>query len=160
MHPNKDRPKRGNRPLRVEIRDLQDQPFDGDLLTRVAVAASEAETADLDCFSIVVVDNHTMQRLNRELLNADRPTDVIAFEAEAGPDGQTEAEAYISLEQAALQAAERGHTVEWELAFLVAHAILHAIGYSDSDEETKQMMLDKQTAIMKQFEEHARSVQH
>ncbi len=124
------------------------------------MAVSEAETADLDCFSIVLVDNHTMQRLNRELLNADRPTDVITFEAEAGPDGQTEAEAYISLEQAALQAAERGHTVEWELAFLVAHAILHAIGYTDSDEETKQIMLDKQAAIMKQFEEHARSAQH
>lgn len=108
----------------------------------------------------MIVDNHTIQSLNAKLLNADRPTDVITFEAETGPDGKTEAEAYISLEQAAIQAAEHGHTLDWELAFLVIHAFLHAIGYTDSDDELRQIMIDKQTAIIEQFEEHTRSVQH
>lgn len=120
-------------------------------------ATSQSEAADLDCFSIVVVDNHTIQNLNVQLLKVDRPTDVIAFEAELGPNGKTEAEAYISLEQAGLQAGERGHTVDWELAFLAIHAFLHAIGYDDTGEADKQIMLHKQTAIMRQFERQSYS---
>jgi len=120
---------------------------------QVAAATAQAEGASLDAFSVVLVDNDRIQQLNRELLGADWPTDVIAFEAETGPDGKAEAEAYISVEQATIQAAERGRSVHWELAFLIAHAVLHALGYRDHDAEHKQKMLDKQNALLKQFEE-------
>jgi len=125
----------------------------------VAAAAALAEAARLDTFSLVLTDNDTIRELNRELLGADRPTDAIAFEAEVGPDGQSEAEAYISVEQAAIQAAEHGHSLHWELAFLTAHTVLHALGHSDRDAQDKQAMFDKQTAVVRRFEERIKSVQ-
>ncbi len=125
----------------------------------MAAATAQAEAASLDAFSAVLVDNDRMQELNRQLLGADWPTDVIAFEAETGPDGKAEAEAYISVEQAAIQAAEHGHSLHWELAFLIAHAVLHALGYKEHDAEHKQKMFDKQNGVVRQFEERISIVQ-
>ncbi len=136
--------------MRVEIRDLQSEPVDHDLLGRVASSVGEAEQLNLDLLSLVLVDDATMETLNCTLRNTVGTTDVIAFEAEVGPDGQAEAEAYISVPQAAAQAAEHGHSVAWELAFLVAHAVLHAAGYTDADPEDRAAMLDRQRTILQE----------
>jgi len=116
----------------------------------VAMGAGEA---DVDCLSLVLVDNEQIQELNRALLGADRPTDVIAFEAETGPDGKSEAEVYISVEQAALQADDEGHGLGWEMALLTVHAVLHALGHNDDNEIDRREMWQRQDSIMGQLEE-------
>ena len=132
------------------------QPVDTDILSSVVDTVLAAEQARIDIYSLVLVDNAGIAELNYRLLGRNRATDVISFECEAGPDGSIEAEAYISVEQAAIQAAELGHPVLWELAFLTAHAVLHSLGHDDGDEDSKQKMLDRQAEILRPMEERSR----
>lgn len=121
------------------------------MLRLVALCVAQTEQPDMDLFSLVLVDDQQMAALNRDLRDTDGTTDVLAFEAEIGPDGLKEAEAYISVPQAAAQAADHRHSIEWELAFLVAHAVLHAAGYSDCDAQARQAMLDRQMQVLTQL---------
>jgi probable rRNA maturation factor len=135
------------------VRDLQDRPVDKDLLEEVITRAVEQEAGAIDHFSLVILDNEGITDLNRRLLSRERPTDVIAFEAETDPDGVCRAEAYISVEQAQMQAQQQGHTLDYELAFLAAHAALHALGYDDGTEQQRARMLDRQRQIVSRTEE-------
>ena len=48
------------------------------------------------------------------------------------------------------QAKEYGHSPERELAFLVAHSMLHLSGYDHMEEEERIRMEQKQEEILKQ----------
>lgn len=142
----------GRTALGVHVRNLQQEPVDTTLLAEVAEAALGAESARLDVVSIVLVDDARISALNEQLLRRTGPTDVISFEAERAPDGSTEAEAYISVERAAEQCREYEHSIHYELAFLVVHAVLHALGWCDSDPEARGRMLARQTEIIQPLE--------
>ena len=139
--------------MQVEIRDLQNRSVDHNILELVALTVASAEQFNLDLMSLVLGDNTTIERLNRDLRSACGTTDVIAFEAETGADGQSEAEAYISVPTAAAQATDHGHSLIWELSFLVAHAVLHAAGYSDATTQARADMLDRQNTILHECKE-------
>jgi len=48
----------------------------------------------------------------------------------------------ISHETATRQAAQAGHSLGWECAYLLAHGVLHLVGYDDkSDEDAKEMRI-------------------
>jgi probable rRNA maturation factor len=72
-----------------------------------------------------------LQRLHREFLGKDYPTDVLSFPAGsgAGPLGDIA----ISWQRASAQAAAHGHDVFTELRVLLLHGVLHLLGY---DHET------------------------
>lgn len=123
-------------------------------LRRVIAETVEQEPGHIDHFSLVLLDNDGITDLNRRLLSRERPTDVISFEAETDPDGVCRAEAYISVEQAQIQAQQQSHTLDYELAFLAAHAALHALGYDDATEKQRARMLDRQRQIVSRTEEH------
>ncbi len=125
-------------------------------MASVVKAVLIAENARIDTYSIVLVDNDGIAELNNRLLGRACPTDVISFECDEGPDGSIEAEAYISVEQATLQAKELGHSVIWELAFLTAHAVLHSLGHDDGDEDSRHRMLERQAEILRPMEEYIR----
>lgn len=123
------------------------------MVRKAARATAESQDTPIDEISLVLVDNTRIRRLNQQLLDRDRPTDVIAFEAEKEPDGARRAEAYISVEQAQIQASQQGHTIQYELAFLVAHAVLHMLGFTDGTQADSQQMLQTQKTIINQLEE-------
>lgn len=54
----------------------------------------------------------------------------------------------ISLETAARQAAEQGHTLEHELLFLASHGLLHLLGWDHPDEASLTAMLARQEALL------------
>ena len=47
------------------------------------------------------------------------------------------------------QAKEYGHSTVRELAFLVAHSMLHLMGYDHMEEEERKVMEEKQEEILK-----------
>ena len=91
--------------------------------------------------SVLLVDNETIRSLNRDYRNKDAATDVLSFPMEEAMDGEPEpaviggpterllGDLVISVEMAIAQAAEYGHSVERELAFLSVHGLLHLLGY-------------------------------
>ena len=119
------------------------------------------ELADETEISVLLVDNATIQELNRDYREKDAPTDVLSFPLEEELEGDTEPEIIggptsrmlgdivISVEKAVTQAAEYGHSVERELAFLLVHGLLHLLGHDhEKDEEAKKLMRSEEKRIL------------
>jgi len=70
----------------------------------------------------LITDDTELRRLNRQFRGANYATDVLSFPSEAG------GEIAISLDRAAAQAAEHGHTIHDELRILMLHGVLHLTG--------------------------------
>ncbi len=77
-------------------------------------------------FDCLLTGDEELTRLNRDFLQHDFPTDVMSFPSgmESGPLG----ELAISLERAAVQAREFGHSTVDEIRILLLHGVLHLIG--------------------------------
>ena len=97
--------------------------------------------------------------LNREYREKDAATDVLSFpmyEADELPkggdaDGETVTlgDIVLSVERAAEQAAELGHSTEREIAFLCIHSTLHLLGYDhERGEEEDEDMCRRQREIL------------
>jgi len=73
----------------------------------------------IDELSIAFVDDATIRALNRKFRRKNKTTDVLTF-----PD-----EIVISLDQARRQARNERHSLATEVRYLIAHGVLHALGY-------------------------------
>lgn len=138
--------------MHVEIRNLQALPVDEDLLTTAARLTLELAGGALDTVAIALVDDRRIRAVNRDCRNSDFPTDVIAFEAEDGPEGRV-GEVIISAQTAQRQAQEAGHSLEAELGLLVAHGVLHVLGYEDYDDDARARMNDLQDEVLARLRE-------
>ncbi len=107
-------------------------------------------------WSLSFVDESTIQGLNLDYRGIDAPTDVLSFPLMEGtpmpavvPDGlQLLGDVVIAPEIAARQALERGHTLDDELALLMAHGLLHLLGYDHDTPENKDRMWDQQAFLL------------
>ena len=132
------------------------------LLDRVISATLEAEGVALPCeISVLLTDDAGIHQINREMREVDRPTDVLSFPMFDLSPGEKPGEEHedpdtglvplgdlcISLERAAAQAEEYGHSVERELSYLAVHSVLHLLGYDHMDEGPMK-------AQMRRREEH------
>lgn len=137
------------------------------LLTRVITAALEAEGVKIPCsVDVLLTNDEGIREINLEQREIDAATDVLSFpmlELTPGtpPDGTGEDEEdpetglcplgdmVISVERAKAQAAEFGHSVERELAYLTVHSVLHLLGYDHLDEgPEKAGMRAREEAIL------------
>ncbi len=109
--------------------------------------------------SVTFTDNEKIHALNLRFREVDRPTDVLSFplfdyEGTEGEPPTDELEGMLgdivlSLEQAAAQAEEYGHSFEREVAFLTVHSMLHLLGYDhETGEEDEADMRHRQREIM------------
>jgi probable rRNA maturation factor len=91
---------------------------------------------------VLLADDATLRRLNRQFRGKDKPTDVLSFPAAARSafDGEKElaGDLAISLETAARQAKKFGHTLSDEVRVLMLHGLLHLAGY-DHEQDKGQM---------------------
>jgi probable rRNA maturation factor len=88
-----------------------------------------AEKSPLDV-TIVLSDDATLRRLNREYRRIDRTTDVLSFNIPALPKiAGAGGEIYISVAQARRQARRFRQSLTAELERLVVHGVLHLLGH-------------------------------
>ncbi len=126
------------------------------LLERVLNAAAEAELLADSELAITLVDETTIRNLNRDYRGIDQSTDVLSFALNEGIEGELEfdheeyllGDIIISMPHVYRQAAEYGHSVERELAFLALHGFLHLIGETHDTDEEAQQMFAKQEQIL------------
>ncbi len=114
-----------------------------------AVLQEEGVTAGCE-INVLITDNPGIHEINRLTRKVDRPTDVLSFpmfELTAGApptdwtpflDPETGlcplGDMCLSLEQAAAQAKEFGHSLKREVGYLTIHSMLHLLGYDHLDE--------------------------
>lgn len=134
-------------------------------LVRLAVAASLDYMEfgrDVE-ISVMFTDNEEIRTLNKLHRNIDRETDVLSFplfeydregyiieeELEINPDGDMLlGDIVISLEKAAEQAEEYGHSMDREVGFLTVHSMLHLFGYDHMTPEEEKEMFGYQKEIL------------
>lgn len=108
--------------------------------------------------SILLVDNGYIKELNLIYRNQNVPTDVLSFAMNELADDEPEydnmgevnvlGDIVISLEQALTQSQDYGHTLSRELGYLVAHGMLHLMGYDHETEEEARGMRHLEEKIM------------
>src|SRR5687768_7975649 len=120
-------------------------------LTRAARAALRIEGESRADVSILLTDDDTIRRLNREYRRFDKPTDVLSFPQRdsAHPPAvpgmeQPLGDVVISVQTAELQAAQQGHSLPDELNLLVIHGILHLLGHDDETESGAARMRERE----------------
>jgi probable rRNA maturation factor len=96
--------------------------------------------------SVLLTDDAFIQTLNETHRGKDRPTDVLAFAQNEGEDMPSPmdhsllGDVVISLDTAERQARGRKHSLMDEVSFLLAHGILHLIGYDHQTDEQEAIM--------------------
>lgn len=107
---------------------------------------------------VSLVDEETIQQINRDYRNIDRVTDVIsfAFEDDDSDLGRIQGddiprmlgEIFICVPRALEQAKEIGNTPQRELCFLFVHGLLHLLGYDHMTKEDEDVMFPLQERIL------------
>ena len=118
--------------------------------------------------NVLLTDNEGIHQINLDMRQIDNPTDVLSFpmcdfETPGDFDALEETpEEYfnpdtgelmmgdivISVEKVKEQAEKYGHSETRELAFLVAHSMLHLSGYDHMEEEERKEMEAMQSEIL------------
>lgn len=86
---------------------------------------------------VLLTSDNEIRRLNRTFRKKNKATDVLSFPASAEAEGMA-GDVAISLDTAARQAAERGHTLRDELRLLLLHGLLHLAG-EDHERDSGEM---------------------
>ena len=108
--------------------------------------------------SIALIGDAEMHALNRDYRAKDRPTDVLAFALREGEDAAVHpdvlGDVVISLDTAARQAAARGHSPAEEVRILLAHGVLHLLGYDHERSPAEaRRMFGKQRALLARLDD-------
>jgi probable rRNA maturation factor len=126
------------------------QPVASELI-EAAVRAALAHQQAAGDLSIVLTDDAQLQQLNRDYLGIDAPTDVLSFPAsETDPETGVRylGDILISVPRADAQAKSANHPLESEVQLLVAHGVLHLLGYDHAGSEEKASMWKAQSEIL------------
>ncbi len=104
--------------------------------------------------SIVITDDETVRRLNRQYRQVDAPTDVLSFPAEDEGPGTLDEPPYlgdliVALPTVERQAQNEGHTAEDELLLAVVHGSLHLVGYDHDTPEHQAAMWAVQEELLR-----------
>lgn len=118
--------------------------------------------------TLTYVDPDVIRELNKENRNIDKVTDVLSFPILNMKDGDIDGEPdpgdyekddegrdvlnlgdiILCPEVAFRNAEEYGHSKEREIVFLVAHSLLHLLGYDHIDEKDEKIMILRQKQLM------------
>ncbi len=121
--------------------------------------------------NVIITDNEGIKEINLEYRGIDAPTDVLSFplidyvtpsdfsHVEEDADSYFNPETgelllgdiIISVDKVIDQAAEYGHSMKRELAFLVAHSMMHLFGYDHMEEEERLLMEKKQEHVLEEL---------
>lgn len=139
------------------------------LLETVAEAVLDMEKCPYEIQLNFVLTNHQgIRECNKEFRNIDKETDVLSFpgvefeipgefafledyvmdyfDPESGE--LMLGDIMINYERVLKQAEEYGHSVKREFAFLVAHSMLHLLGYDHMEEAEAKIMEQKQESVL------------
>lgn len=133
------------------------------LVRRAIEATLDFEQYGNTCeVSVTFTDDASIHELNKKFRGVDRPTDVLSFplfdyegESEEPPVDELMGmlgDVVLSLETAARQAEEYGHSFAREVAFLTVHSMLHLLGYDHETSEADEAdMRQRQREIMERL---------
>ncbi|HZW34700.1 MAG TPA: rRNA maturation RNase YbeY [Isosphaeraceae bacterium] len=135
--------------IEVEISDTQNHlRVDREKLAGLVRRVLDREGYRRGSISIALVDQATIQALNRAHLGHDWPTDVISFPLSHPDDPDLAGELVVSAEMALTTAVEIGVEPAHELALYLVHGLLHLCGYDDRAEPDAGRMRRREEEVL------------
>ena len=141
-----------------------------EIITAVVNEALDYENCPYEAeVNVLLTDDEDIRQINKEYREIDRATDVLSFPM-ADYDSPSDfdrledmasdyfnpetgelllGDIVISVDKVKEQAEKYGHSETRELAFLVAHSMLHLCGYDHMEDEERLVMEKKQEEILK-----------
>jgi rRNA maturation RNase YbeY len=123
---------------------------DGDFKTR------DPSIDDVGCFdsvelSLLLCNDDFIRKLNKEWRDEDHATDVLSMSQHI-PELKLPTlmlgDVVISVETAARQAEERGHTLLDEIRILMVHGLLHLLGFDHEISEEAEIDMEKAEGLL------------
>jgi probable rRNA maturation factor len=146
--------------VNVFLSDEQDRPVDAHSLRGFAetVVGSEGYAADTE-LSVILVDRDQMSEYNRRFMGRSGPTDVLAFPLEDLVAGETPPRLAgeppvvlgdVFLCPIEIEERSRAEGVDFDgfLHLLLAHGILHLLGYDHQDDPAADAMERREEELL------------
>jgi probable rRNA maturation factor len=113
----------------------------------------EVESINVD---VTFVSSDIMQKINFEHRGMNKPTDVLSFNYDKGlfpnSDDFIEGEIFVCMDKVITQAAEKEHSIGYEINFLFSHGMLHLMGFDHQTDKQETEMNKYQMQILKEIE--------
>ena len=121
--------------------------------TRILLSKAGAKRRSSPSPSLLVLicGDRRMRTLNRTWRRIDRPTDVLSFlpfkESSSSLPPSFLGDLVIDVPYAARQARKRGHPVAREIQILLAHGLLHLLGYDHETDDGTMFRLQRRLLL-------------
>ena len=154
--------------IEYEAEKKLELPFET-IIREIVLAALDYEECPYEAeINVILTDNEAIRVMNKEYRGLDAPTDVLSFplvdynvpsDCNHVEDAVADyfnpetgelmlGDIVISVDKVEGQAESYGHSQTRELAFLVAHSMLHLLGYDHMEEGERAEMERRQDAIL------------
>ncbi len=124
--------------------ELVAQDVHADWLNRLA----KSHDASIHDINYILVSDQYLLKLNQNYLDHDTYTDIITFPYDEEEHKALGGDIYISVERVKENAVEFDVSFEDELARVMAHGLLHLIGFEDKDEAAQKEMRAAEDAAL------------
>ena len=135
--------------IEVLVNQVEGTGLSAEELEKAVILTLSSEGIEDAEISVTLLDDEAIRELNREYLDHDYPTDVLAFALHDEGEPLL-GDVYLGLEHARRQAGELELPLAEEMARLAIHGTLHVLGYdhpTGSDRESSELFR-KQEAIL------------
>lgn len=133
----------------LQIHNTTKREIPEQLLEKAVLLVLENEGFTVESIVGVYCGNKMIQRINREFLGHDYPTDTITFRYNKG--SEIDGEFYISLDVVKENAARFMTDFQQELLRVTLHSALHLIGYDDQSPDDRSLMEEKESYYLNRF---------
>jgi probable rRNA maturation factor len=136
----------------IHVQARSEPPAVAPELIRAAAEAALAHEHATGELTVVLAGDAQLRALNRQYLDIDAATDVLAFPAsqpDPEPDVRYLGDILISLQRARVQARRARHPLEAEVQLLVVHGTLHLLGHDHAEPGAKSRMWSAQDEILR-----------
>jgi probable rRNA maturation factor len=135
--------------MTLQIYNTTKRELPEQMVEKAVLLVLENEGCTVDSIVGVYCGNKMIQRINREFLGHDYPTDTITFRYNKGSD--IDGEFYISLDVIKENAARFTVDFQQELLRVTFHSALHLIGFDDQTPEESELMKEKESFYLNRF---------
>ena len=127
--------------------------IDASLVDRVKSAINALHpSARLKKIDVYGVSDNELLEINNKHLQHNYYTDIITFDYSRG--NRISGELHISVERVKDNASALGLAYESELLRVIAHGILHLIGFKDKTKEEEAVMRSKEDEVLAYLEKY------